>query len=88
MSVEEKRARAAAAAEARRAGNEHREGHTGISADRQGDLHHDAQRQQLIGKIEAYCQANRRDPPFGIRAASLEALRRQWDSMRGGGAHS
>lgn len=80
--AEEKRARAAAAAEARQAGNENRAGSTGISGERQQLMRHDAQRQELIGKIEAKYQALGQDAPVGLRAASLEALRKRWNGMR------
>ena len=40
------------------------------------------QKDELIGKIEAMYAAQNRDPPIGLAASSLDALRRHLDHMR------
>ena len=101
---EDKAARAAAAAERRQAENTHRNGHTGISTERQAELRYRQLRDEYIGmqvlprnvvkpkcitatsagKIEARCSASGQEVPFGLRASSLDVLKRQWLAMQPG----
>ena len=56
---------------------------SGISAQRQAQMEQRAQRDALIGKIEAIHASRGTEPPFGLRAASLPALQKQLAMLRG-----
>ncbi len=57
-----------------------------MSAEREEELRLRRARDDLIGRIEAMCGALREDPPFGLRAASLEALQKMHARLRERGA--
>lgn len=74
VSAQERRKKAAEAAERRAKTGGGNVG--GISGQDMTSVKERQERDRLIGKIEAMYQASNKDPPFGLRAATLPALKK------------
>ena len=72
LSAEERRQRQLAAAEQRQ--KEHA-GRGGVTEKRAQELQEQQIKEELIGKIQAYCAMRKKEEPMGLRLASVQQLK-------------